>query len=207
LSAFKVMTTVVDLVGVADIVLGAINIKNAVRDGDVPGIVGNSLNIVGGVGLAGAGAISTVALFAPVSAIASASVAPLFMVGCSFAMAGFMVSLMTQATKRHNALQHSTDKQGDWFARLHDDGLAYEDWSNKLEYLRYAYAWYGNDNPNIDQSYFEFQRAEWSYFQNTAMKDGSSLTRLNDDVHVYNDKTLPSPAQLVAVDPGMAMDL
>jgi hypothetical protein len=118
-----------------------------------------------------------------------------------------MVTLMTQATKRHNALQRSTDKQGAWFEHLHNDGLAYGDWSNKLEYLRYAYAWYGNDNPNKDQSYFDFQHAEWVYFQNTAMKDGSSLIRLNEDLHVSTDKTLPSPAELAVTDPGIADDL
>jgi hypothetical protein len=206
-SAFKVLTTVVDLVGIADIVIGAINIRDAVKSGDVPGIVGNSLNIVGGIGLTGAGAIGTLGLLAEVPATMAAWMAPLFLGGTLFAIAGFSVTMMTQAFKRHNALQKSADEQGDWFSKLSDDGLAYADWGDKLEYLRYAYAWYGNDNPHHDQSYFEFQHAEWLYFKNTQRKDGSSLNRLNEDLHSYTPTTWKSPAELFMEEPGLAGDL
>ena len=194
LSAFRVLTTVVDLVGVADIVLGGLNLKKAAQEGDVPGIVGNSLTMVGGLGLTGAGAIGTVALFAPVPALAAAAVAPLFMVGCSFALAGFVATIVTQAFKRHNALQNSSDKQGEWFRNLSQNGLTASDWEDRLEYLRYAFAWYGNDNLNTDlQHYFQMQQNEWLFFQRTQAQNGSSLNRLNEDLHNYTGLTWNSP--------------
>ena len=193
LSAFKVLTTTVDLVGIADIVMGALNLKQAVKEGDIPGIVGNSLNIVGGVGLTGAGAIGTVALFAPVSAAAAAAVAPLFMVGCAFALAGFVATIFTQAYKRHNALQNSSDKQGEWFKNLSQEGLTASDWETRLEFLRYAFAWYGNDNLNRAGSYFEMQKEEWAFFQATQAQNGSSLNRLNEGLHLYTNQTWKSP--------------
>ena len=169
------------------------SLKKAVQEGDIPGIVGNSLNIVGGVGLTGAGAIGTVALFAPVSAAAAAAVAPLFMVGCAFALAGFVATVITQAYKRHNALQNSSDKQGEWFKNLSQEGLTASDWETRLEFLRYAFAWYGNDNLNRAGSYFEMQKAEWAFFQATQAQNGSSLSRLNEGLHLYTNQTWKSP--------------
>jgi hypothetical protein len=193
LSAFKVLTTVVDLVGVADIVMGGLYLKKAIQEGDVPGIVGNSLGIVGGAALTGAGAIGTATLFAPVPALASAAVAPLFLAGSFFALVGFGALSLTQAYKRHNALQNSSDKQGEWFKNLSQEGLTASDWDNRLEYLRYAFAWYGNDNLRREKSYFEMQKEEWAFFQATQAQNGSSLNRLNEGLHLYTNQTWKSP--------------
>lgn len=193
LSAFKVLTTVVDLVGVGDIVMGGLFLKKAIQEGDVPGIVGNSLGIIGGVALTGAGAIGTLGLWAPATALASAAVAPLFLVGSFFALAGFGALSLTQAYKRHDALQNSSDKQGEWFKNLAQEGLTASDWDNRLEYLRYAFAWYGNDNLRREKSYFEMQKEEWAFFQATQAQNGSSLNRLNEGLHLYTNQTWKSP--------------
>ena len=192
-SAIKILHATCDLAGVADMVIGALGLAKGIKDGDGGMIAANSLGIVGGGALTAAGAISTAALFAELPAAVAASASPLFLVGALFAAGAFVVSAITTSVRRHNELQSSTDKQGEWFQDLANDGLAYRDWADKLEFLRYSFAWYGNDNTDIQRSHFEFQKSEWEYFQRTQGKDGSSLNRLNAELHQYTDKTWPDP--------------
>ncbi len=192
-SALKVLGTVTDLAGIADIVVGALGLKKAIDANDVGGIVSNSLGIAGGAALTAAGVIGTAGLFATVPAAIAAAAAPLFLAGAVLALGGFVVAMIVQAVKRHNHLQDASNDQGQWFRDLANDGLAYADWGDKLEFLRYSFAIYGNDNPDPSKSYFEYQKAEWEHFQHTPGKDGSSLNRLDRDLHVSNDKTWEDP--------------
>ena len=194
-SALKVLGAVTDLGGIADIVVGALGIQKAAAAGDVGGKVTESMRLLAGVGLTGAGVIGTASLFATVPAVVAASAAPLFFVGVVFCFGGFFAALSTAFIKRHNRLQDACDKQTEWFQDLADDGLAAADWRDKLEYLRYAFAYYGNDNTDPSQSYIDRQRIEWEFFQRTRGKDGSSLNRLNNELHLYSDKTWNSPQE------------
>jgi hypothetical protein len=192
-SAIKILHATCDLAGIADIVLGAIGLKKAIDEGDKGMIAANALAIGGGVALTTAGAISTAALFASVAPAVAAAASPLFLVGAVLALAGFAVTMIVASVKRHNQLQDSSNDQTDWFRTLAREGLTHHDWFDRLEYLRYAYAIYGNDNTDPNMSYFEFQQAEWDYFRNTPQKSGSSLNRLNDNLHVYTDLTWEPP--------------
>ena len=195
LSAFKTLSSVVDLVGVGDIVFGALGLKNAINEGDSGMIAAHSMGIAGGVALTGAGVIGTAGLFSVVPAAIALASAPLFLAGTVLAAGGFIISLIVGDIKRHNELQRNSDEQGQWFQDLANDGLAAGDWADKLEYLRYSYAWYGNDNTDPNRSYFEFQQAEWNDFHSTPKEGGSSMGRLNNDLHVHTDKTTLAPPE------------
>ena len=191
-TALKVLSTVTDLAGIADIVVGAIGLDKAIKANDTGGIVTNSLGIAGGAALTGAGIIGTAGLFATVPAAVAAAV-PLFAVGAILAIGGVLATVIIASIKRHNQLQDASEDQSQWFRDLANDGLAYGDWGNKLEYLRYAWSIYGNDNTDPNQSYFDFQRAEWEHFRDTPGSDGSSLNRLDSELHVHTEKTTPDP--------------
>ncbi len=189
-SFFKVMGSVTDLVGVADIVLGAMGIAKGVAAGDNAAIVANSLGMAGGAALTAAGTIGTLGLFGAVGVTAMAAVAPLFLVGAVLAAAGFAIQMIWGAIDEHRKMQQLTDGQGEWFQDLANQGLTFADWGDKLEYLRYAFHTYGgNDNTNDAQSYFDFQAAEWAHFRDTPPHDGSSINRLDWDLHVYTDES------------------
>ncbi|MES2887605.1 MAG: hypothetical protein V4739_06285, partial [Pseudomonadota bacterium] len=204
ITMLKVLGTITDLVGIADIVMGALGLKKSIKEGDVGGIVANSLGIAGGVALTGAGIIGTAQLFAPL-AMVGALAAPLFLVGAVLMLGGFLVTLIVGSIKRHNQLQDASNDQGEWFRDLERDGLAKPDVSNKLEYLRYAWSIYGNDDTDPNKSYFEFQQAEWDHFRNTPGSRGSSLDRLDGDLHVETELTHPDPREESdVVDTGMS---
>lgn len=205
MASLRTIGTVTDLFGIADIVVNAIGLRDAIRAGDVAGITSSSLGIGAGAALTGAGIIGTAQLFSPALAatpwlgVASAA---LFGVGAVLGVVAFFGALIINVVKRHNQLQDSSDDQGAWFQRLADAGLAASDWGDRLEFLRYSYAWYGNDNTDPNKSYFEFQQAEWDHFKNTPGKHGSSLNRLNEGLHVYTDKTW-----VYNPDSGLGMDM
>ncbi|MES2889588.1 MAG: hypothetical protein V4739_16465, partial [Pseudomonadota bacterium] len=178
LTMLKVLGTVTDLVGIADIVVGALGLHKSIAEKDSAGIAANTLSIASGIAITGAGVIGTAQLFASVGALAAAS-APLFFVGAVLAAGAFLVTVITAMVKRHNQLQDVSDDQGQWFRDLEKDGVTQAGWGDKLEYLRYAWSIYGNDNTDPNKSYFEFQQAEWDHFRNTRGSDGSSLNRLD----------------------------
>jgi hypothetical protein len=196
LTAFKALCVVADVAaGVGDIVVSALGLKNAIKDGDAGMIAINSVGIAGGTALTAAGGIGTAGLFGTLPALVASAVAPLFVVGTVLAFGGFLATMILGVVRRHNELQQASDEQGDWFGKLANDGLAHGDWGDRLEYLRYAFAYYGNDNTDPNQSYFEFQQAEWDHFNNTPQEDGSSVNRLNSDLHVRTDKTWETPEE------------
>lgn len=192
----KVLGTVTDLAGIADIVLGALALKKGLRDGDTGAIVSSSLAIGGGVGLTTAGAIGTASLFAAVPATAAAAVAPLFLAGAVLSVGAFVAGLVAASIKRHNQLQHATNVQSDWWKSLGEDGLLKGDWSEKLEFYRYAFAIYGNDNTDPSKSYLQSQRSEWEHFLSTPQRDGSSLNRLDASLHHSTPITWEPPREV-----------
>jgi hypothetical protein len=193
LAGLRVIGTVTDLAGIADIVVNAIGLKRAVDAGDVAGQIAGATGVVGGAALTVAGTIGTAQLFGAGGAIggalASTIGAAAFGLGVVVTLAGFIASSIYSAVKRHNDLQRASDDQGAWFHKLADAGLAAQDWDDRLEYLRYAYATYGNDNTDPSKSYFDVQAAEWQHFQQTPGEGGSSNNRLSEELHVKSDKT------------------
>lgn len=197
-TVIKVLGGVLDLgLGIADIVTNALSLKRHIADGNGGMVAADVLGIGGGVGLGAAGAIGTLGLFMQftprIAAALGAASSSLFLAGSIFAVAGFIVATIVGAVQRHNELQRSSDQQGQWFSKLAQDGLAAADWGDRLEFLRYSYAWYGNDNTDPNKNYFEFQQAEWDRFKSTPGEGGSSLNRLAEDLHVYTDRTWMSP--------------
>ena len=174
--------------GVADIVTGAMQLDQSIKNSDKAGVAIASLQIGAGAGLTAAGVLlglQTVTSIAPwwaaaVWPFATAAAA----LGAAAAVVGLIVNKV-QAREHHNNLQAFTDQQTDTFNTWEDLGLTQGDISEKLEYIRYAYAAYGNDNPNPDVSYFDHQAAEFQNFLAVPQEDGSSLNRLDHDLHVH----------------------
>lgn len=192
-SKVRVATTVLrgleafgDFASVADIVTGAITIKNAQTPMDK---VNGSISVISGSLGAVAGGIEIASLFGAASATAVAAVGPLFMVGAVLGIGALIGTAIYNAVQQKRQEQQATLDQNEWFGSLAEDGLADPDWAEKLEYMHYAWMVYGNDNPNSDQSYIDYQHAEWEYFRNKPQESGTSLMRLNEDLHVSNDST------------------
>lgn len=186
-TVLKVVGNVSDLVGVADIVMGGIAAKQAVEAGDRPMAAAASLQAIGGGFTAAAGAINTAALVAPLPAALAGAAAPLFIAGAAIAAVALVVMVGVSVHQRNETLQENTEDQSAFFQRLADQGLTEAEYDDKLEYLRYAWSVYGNDNPNKNQSYFDHQQAEWQHFRDTPQSEGTSIYRLSEDLHVYND--------------------
>lgn len=189
-TVLKVVGTVTDLFGVADIVMGGIAAKQAAEAGDRPMAAVASLQAISGGFTAAAGALGTAALVAPLPAALAGAAAPLFLAGAAVAVVALVIMIGVSVHRKNERLQDNTADQGAFFQRLADQGLTQADWGDKLEYLRNAWSVYGNDNPDQNQSYFDYQHAEWEHFQNTAQAHGSSVNRLSADLHVSNDLTI-----------------
>ena len=86
-------------------------------------------------------------------------------------------------------MYQETVDQTEFFGGLAEDGLADPEWADKLEYMQYAMYVYGNDNPDPNQSYIDFQQAEWESFKAKPQSGGTSLWRLDEDLHVSNEMT------------------
>jgi hypothetical protein len=186
-TVLKVVGNVSDLVGVADIVMGGIAAKQAVEAGNRPMAAAASLQAVSGAFTAAAGAINTAALVVPLPAALAGAAAPLFLAGAGIAAVALFVVVGVSVHQRNEMLQENTEDQSEFFQRLADQGLTETEWDDKLEYLRYAWSVYGNDNSNINQSYFDHQQAEWQHFRATPQSEGTSIYRLSESLHVYND--------------------
>ncbi|GGJ85883.1 hypothetical protein [Pseudomonas matsuisoli] len=164
--------------GVADIVLGAFTIKSGIaNDSDLEKAAG-SLQVVGGTLSGIAGGIGFASLFGSVGA-AAAFTGPLFLAGVAIlgvvGIIGYFID--------HEKKQKATDKEGQWYHDLADVGLLKEDWGDKVEYARYSFNEYGGRDAPDDQSVFDYQAEEWTYFDDTPAKNGSSSNRLNDELH------------------------
>ena len=185
-SALEIWGTVTDLGGIADILVGALGLKTAIANKDRPGIVSNSFGIAAGFPLTISGALGTAGLVARLPLMLATAVAPLLLVG---AVLGLVSIFVTAIMDKHDQKMHdATENQTQWLRDLANDGLAAPDWSERLEYLRYALSVYRYDNTDPDQSYFEFQENEWLHFLRTPGENGSSLNRLNADLHRYTEK-------------------
>jgi hypothetical protein len=195
ITALKVFAAGLDtILGVWDITTGAIGLKKAIREDDTVDIVANSLQIGGGVAFTVAGLLGAATLFGGLAAGVGVAIAPLFLAGLVLYAGAFLTTVIAAEVKQGKLLQKSSEDQSQWFRDLAKDGLAYADSGNKLEYYHYAWTIYGNDNTNAsNQSYLEFQRAEWEHFRDKPMRDGTSLGRLNENLHVHTDLTLEPP--------------
>lgn len=177
----RVLGSATDVVGgVADVVLGAFTIKDAIASDSDLGKAAGSLQVVGGaVGLA-AGGVGIASAFGLGGAALGAAAGPLFLVGAAFAAIGGIVSYFLD----HEKKQKATDAEGQWYKDLAADGLLFDDWGDKVEFARYsAYRYEDRDTPE-GESIFEFQKAEWDHFRTTEQENGSSSNRLDEELHV-----------------------
>ena len=185
-SMLKVLGTVTDIAGIADIVTGALGLKQAVASRDAQGIFANSMTIASGAALAAAGILGTAALLAPLSATLAAAVSPLFLVGAVLGAAGFLGAAIWGYVKRHKQQQGATEDQTQFFRNL-NTGLLRSNWWDKLEYYRYAWYKYKDAarNPNPAQSYLQWQNLQWQQFLAAGPDRGeSSLDELSRGPHV-----------------------
>ncbi|MGA6099942.1 DUF998 domain-containing protein [Stutzerimonas marianensis] len=175
----KVLGVAPDILGVADIVLGGFTIKDAIANGSDLGKANGALQIISGVAGTTAGVIGTVGLFASIGALAGAT-GPLFLITAGLGLITGIIGIFVD----HEKKQKATDKEGQWFKDLAELGLAQDDWGDKLEYARYSfYEYEGRDAPP-GQSIYDYQKDEWENFRNTPQEGGSSVNRLDDDLHL-----------------------
>ena len=139
---------------------------------------------------AAAGVLGTMELAAVLPAALAGAAAPLFMAGAVIGVVALAIMIGVSVHRRNERRQENTADQGAFFQRLADQGLMQDDWVDKLEYLRNAWSAYGNDNPNQNQSYFEYQQAEWNHFHEGTPSHGSSFNLLSADLHVSHDLTV-----------------
>ncbi len=166
--------------GIADIVLGAFTIKDAVASGSDLGKAAGSLQVIGGAAGLAAGGIGIAGAFGIGGAALGAAAAPLFLVGVALLGIGGIVGYFLD----HEKKQKATDAEGKWYKDLADDGLLQGDWGDKVEYARYSsYRYEGRDAPD-DESIYDFQKSEWEHFKETEQSNGSSSNRLDEDLHV-----------------------
>ena len=180
-STVKVLGAATDGVGgVADIVLGALTIKDGLKSGNQLTQAAGGLQVASGAAGALAGGIGIAALFGPVAAGASAATGPLFLIGAAVAGIGAIVSYFAQ----HEKEQKATDKEGQWFIDLAGDKLLAGDWGDRVEYARCAIYNYGGRDAPDNQSMFRFQSDEWNHFRFEPQAHGGSRNRLDKDRHV-----------------------
>ena len=180
-STVKVLGAASDGVGgVADIVLGALTIKDGLKAGNELTQAAGGLQVAGGAAGALAGGIGIAALFGPLAAGAAAATGPLFLIGAAVGGIGAIVSYFAQ----HKTEQKATDKEGQWYKDLAGDNLLAGDWGDRVEYARCAIYNYGDRDAPDNGSMFRFQSAEWNHFRFEPQANGGSRNRLDGNLHV-----------------------
>ncbi|WP_052493791.1 MULTISPECIES: hypothetical protein [Pseudomonas] len=175
----KVLGVAPDILSVADIVMGGYAIKDAIANNSDMGKAAGALQIISGVAGTTAGVIGTAGLFASIGALAGAT-GPLFLITAGLGLIAGIIGIFVD----HEKKQKATDKEGQWFKDLAELGLTQEDWGDKLEYARYSfYEYEGRDAP-AGQSIYDYQKDEWEHFKETPQEGGSSINRLDDDMHL-----------------------
>ena len=211
LSLFKILTTFTEVpLGVGDMVVGGLTIKNAVQAGDTDmGVVGG-FQMASGLATFGAGALKTYGMVtgATVSQFAGLAWAgPLSLAGTLLGIGAFIATVIItnhRMKEQHTELLNYAQEQTDWFTNLDRMGLLEQDWEAKLAYARTAFAVYGNDNTDPNRSYWDVQQAEFEHFKKTAdevipdeLTKAPLLHRLNWDLHVLSHKTHPDADVLI----------
>lgn len=177
----RVLSPIADTFGgIADIVLGAFTIKDAVASGSDLGKAAGSLQVIGGTAGLAAGGISLAGAFGVGGAALGAAAAPLFLVGVALLGVAGIIGFFIDHEKR----QKATDAEGQWYKDLAKDGLLQDDWGDKVEYARYSFYRYGGRDAPDDESIFDYQAEEWKHFKETPQEDGSSSNRLDEDAHL-----------------------
>ena len=210
LSMYKILATVTDVaMGVGDMVVAGITIKNAAQAGDGAMVAVGSVQMAGGLAVFGAGSLGTYGMLtgAGVANVAALGmVGPLFLAGALLGIGAFIATAIInnhRMQEQHTELLNYAQQQTDWFTNLDRLGLLEQDWEAKLAYARTAFAVYGNDNTDPNKSYWEVQQAEFEHFKQTpqVIPDGLNkapiLNQLNWDLHVVSDKTRPYANELL----------
>jgi hypothetical protein len=186
----KVLGTVNDTFGFADLVTGSIAAKQYAEANDRPMAIASSLSAVAGA-LQGIGSTVYVASWiAPLSPTIAGMASPFILASTLLAVSALVIMVSISIHRKNENRQDNVEDQSAFFQRLSDQGLMQDDWGDKLAFLRNAWSAYGNDNPNEDQSYFDYQRAEWEHFNATPPQRGSSKNRLDSDLHIHNELTV-----------------
>ncbi|TBU76891.1 hypothetical protein DNK06_01220 [Pseudomonas daroniae] len=175
----KVLGVAPDILSVADIVMGGFAIKDAIANNSDLGKAAGALQIISGVAGTTAGVIGTVGLFASIGALAGAT-GPLFLITAGLGLIAGIIGIFVD----HEKKQKATDKEGQWFKDLAELGLTQEDWGDKLEYARYSFYEYDGRDAPAGQSIYDYQKDEWEHFKDTPQEGGSSINRLDDDLHL-----------------------
>jgi hypothetical protein len=179
-------------------VVGWMMARDAAKRGDVGMAIVGGVQVAAGAALTAAGGILAAQLAVPVAPLVAAAAWPLALTAAGIgALAAVAAAIVTRVKKNqlHAEQLTAAEQQTNWFANLNKIGLTQKDWEDKLEYVRTAFAVYGNDNTHPNKSYFEFQQQEWDYFQITPLviPEGLNkdpwLNRLNHQLHVHSDKT------------------
>ncbi|MCJ2012969.1 hypothetical protein [Methylobacterium sp. J-076] len=186
--------------GVMDLVTGIRAIKKA---DNALQRAGAGVQVAGGLTTIGLGLSSTIKMLAPRGSVLATRLAvpaatrvfngfilgtqvvgPMF--GAATAIFGMVGVLITELIN-HGKKQKLTDSQGEFFKSLADQGVARNDWGDKLEYARYATYMYGGRDTPKNTSIYEFQKAEWEHFRDTPSKQGSSINRIAPELHKDSD--------------------
>ena len=189
-SVVKVLGVAPDIMSIADIVMGGIAIKDGIKSGSDLAIANGSLQIVSGVAGTAAAGIGIAGLITPAIGAIAGATAPLFLITAGLGIITGIISVFVD----HQKKQKATDKEGQWFKDQAEIGFAQDDWGDKLEYARYSfYEYEGRDAPS-DQSIFDYQTDEWKHFQETPQDQGSSMIRLDEELHkdkngIYGENT------------------
>jgi hypothetical protein len=177
-SVIKVLGPATDVAGgVADIVLGAFTIKSGIETNDALAKAQGGLQIAAGAFGASAGVLGGAALFG--AGAGAALTGPFFLVGVVLAVVGGIIGFFVD----HNKKQKASEKENDWYRDLAADGLLQGDWAEKVEYAHYSFHHYEGRDAPTDDSIFRYQEPEYSYFEDTPQKNGSSSNRLDEDLH------------------------
>lgn len=189
----KAVTNVSDLFGLADVVLGAMDAKKSVAIGDKPMAAAYSLQAVSGAMVFGAGAAGVVGMVAP-TATGAVAASSLFLAGAVVGAIALFIMVGVAVHRKNENLQANTETQNAQFDQWAGLGFTQPDYQEKLEYLHYAWSVYGNDNPTLESSnpvsYFDYHQTEWEHFRDTPQSEGTSLYRLDDDLHMHNHLTV-----------------
>jgi hypothetical protein len=140
------------------------------------------MQIAAGASLVAGGSVMVANMVRPMAS-AFAVAAPMVAATAWIGMAVSFISLAVMQEDKHKKLQQASDKQGAQFIQWGKDGLLEEDWDDKLEYWRYSIAEYGSSAQNYSESIWDTHAKEFEFFKNTPAEGGSSINRLNPELH------------------------
>ena len=158
--------------GIADSVIGGLNIKKGVHNDNPQKIAQGALQIASGVFGTAAGGASLAGL-AGLNAVKVAA-APSFLISAILSVATVIPEIV-QDVKNSKAMRDHRDELEDLFTSMDKDGLLTDDGLDRFRYLdAYVYSFGQRDAPG-DQSIFDYRPEEFGKFM-----DGLDLSSLPD---------------------------